>query len=50
MSLLHEAIELLARNEDLPEYYRDHALIGDYKGYRDLHICPDWLLIYKKNS
>lgn len=48
MSLLHEAIELLARNEDLPEHYRDHALIGDYKGYRDLHICPDWLLIYQK--
>ncbi len=24
------------------------SLIGDYKGYRDLHIYPDWLLIYKK--
>lgn len=47
MELLHEVIELLTMKEPLPERYRDHALIGDYKGYRDLHITPDWLLIYK---
>ncbi len=47
MDLLHEAISLLAKNEELPECYKDHALAGEFKGYRDLHICPDWLLIYK---
>ncbi|HHT95130.1 MAG TPA: type II toxin-antitoxin system YafQ family toxin [Clostridia bacterium] len=47
MDLLHEAISLLAKNTPLPEHYRDHALTGNLKGYRDLHITPDWLLIYK---
>ena len=27
--------------------YKDHSLIGDYKGYRECHIEPDWLLVYK---
>jgi mRNA interferase YafQ len=27
--------------------YLDHQLIGNYKGYRECHITPDWLLIYK---
>ncbi len=27
--------------------YKDHALKGDYKGHRECHISPDWLLIYK---
>ncbi|EKY4937501.1 type II toxin-antitoxin system YafQ family toxin [Salmonella enterica] len=31
----------------LPAIYKDHPLQGDYKGYRDAHIEPDWLLIYK---
>ncbi len=47
MDLLHEAISLLAKNASLPEHYRDHALTGKLKGYRDLHIAPDWILIYK---
>ena len=28
----------------------DHALKGDYMGYRECHITPDWLLIYKKEN
>lgn len=47
MELLHQAIELLVMNKTLPARYRDHALIGDYRGYRELHVTPDWLLIYK---
>lgn len=47
MSLLKEAIEILANGEQLPEKYLDHALTGDYKDYRECHIQPDWLLIYR---
>ena len=37
----------LVNEEPLPERYRDHALIGNYKGRRECHIEPDWLLVYK---
>ncbi len=30
----------------LDEKYKDHPLSGNYKGYRECHIQPDWLLIY----
>ncbi len=43
---LEHAIEALARGERLPERMRDHALVGDYRGHRECHIEPDWLLIY----
>ncbi|MGM9937816.1 MAG: type II toxin-antitoxin system YafQ family toxin [Candidatus Ornithomonoglobus sp.] len=36
------------RNErTLPEKYYDHSLEGEYKGFRECHINPDWLLIYQ---
>jgi mRNA interferase YafQ len=41
-------IELLASDDDLPERLRDHALSGDWKGYRDCHVKPDLVLIYAK--
>lgn len=47
MELLKAAIRLLLEGAPLPAQYKDHALIGNWKGYRDLHIEPDWLLIYK---
>jgi mRNA interferase YafQ len=47
MGKLREALALLASGADLPESYRDHALQGEWNGYRDLHIEPDWLLIYR---
>ncbi|WP_411899896.1 type II toxin-antitoxin system YafQ family toxin [Salmonella enterica] len=31
----------------LPAIYKDHPLQGSYSGYRDAHIEPDWVLIYK---
>ena len=40
-------ISMLANGETLPEKYRDHELKGKYKGHRECHITPDWLLIYK---
>ncbi len=40
-------INQLASGNPLEEKYRDHALTGDYKGFRECHIEPDWLLIYQ---
>ena len=47
MALLDTVIELLRKGEPLPVKYRDHALIGNYKGSRECHIKPNWLLIYR---
>lgn len=40
-------MEKLANGEILEAKYRDHALTGNYKGSRECHIEPDWLLIYE---
>ena len=40
-------IEQLANGEPLEAKYRDHDLSGDYQGWRECHIEPDWLLVYK---
>ena len=40
-------VNLLANEEQLPEKYRDHELKGNYVGFRECHIAPDWLLIYR---
>ena len=37
----------LANGETLEAKYRDHWLSGDYGGYRECHIQPDWLLVYQ---
>jgi mRNA interferase YafQ len=47
MRKLLEVIDLLSTGNPLPTRYRDHALTGNRKGYRDCHIESDWLLIYK---
>ena len=44
--LLEEVLKILRTEQLLPSKYRDHALIGNYKNYRECHITPDWLLIY----
>ncbi len=41
------AVELLAETGTLPEGYRPHRLIGEWKGVWECHIEPDWLLIYE---
>ncbi len=46
LSKLRAAIDLLCVGQPLPARYRDHALLGDFKGFRDCHLEPDWLLIY----
>jgi mRNA interferase YafQ len=43
-------VQLLALDEPLPKKHNDHPLIGNWIGYRECHIKPDWLLIYKKSE
>lgn len=47
MQKLKTIIMLLLNEEPLPKHCRDHALKGEWKPYRELHIEPDWLLVYK---
>ena len=44
---LERVIGMLAAQQELPPEYKDHSLIGDYKGCRECHIAPDWLLVYE---
>jgi mRNA interferase YafQ len=46
ISLFKSVIRKLQHGEQLDERYRDHELKGEYKGLRECHIKPDWLLIY----
>jgi len=47
MSKLKTLLGLLIEGKPLPANYLDHPLKGCWKGFRDAHIEPDWLLIYK---
>lgn len=44
---LFEVIDILANGGTLEAKYRDHDLTGNYKGTRECHVEPDWLLIYE---
>lgn len=45
--LLENVVTLLSEQRPLPQKYKDHDLSGDYAGFRECHITPDWLLIYE---
>ena len=47
IELLKDVITKLANGESLPEKHKDHALSNNWKGHRECHITPDWLLIYR---
>ena len=47
MAKLKAVLSLLIEQTALPASYKDHPLRGDWKGSRDLHIEPDWLLLYR---
>lgn len=47
IELLKDIIRQLCSEETLPEKNRDHELSGEWKGCRECHIQPDWLLIYE---
>lgn len=44
---LETVVNRLAAQQPLPDKNRDHTLTGDYIGFRECHIRPDWLLIYR---
>jgi len=59
MDFLEEILEVLLQKKQLAEKHRDHALaekhrdhtlVGNYIGFRECHILPDWLLIYQIDS
>lgn len=44
---LSAVIEMLCVGQPLPRQYKDHPLAGVYSGFRDCHIEPDWIMIYR---
>ncbi|MBK9329068.1 MAG: type II toxin-antitoxin system YafQ family toxin [Sphingobacteriales bacterium] len=50
MPLLLTAIEKLQTDGKLPANYKPHKLTGNYKGFWECHIRPDWLLIWLQND
>ena len=46
LSLIEFVIDELLKENTLPQKYKDHVLTGNYRGFRECHISPDWLLIY----
>lgn len=50
ISRLEKIVELLANEVPLSDQFKDHNLSGNYNGFRECHIAPDWLLIYQVNN
>lgn len=48
--VLEDVIEKLRQDIPLDAKYRDHPLQGNFKGYRDCHVHPDWVLVYGKTD
>jgi mRNA interferase YafQ len=47
---LEKVVDTLANGSKLDDKYKDHELVGNYIGFRECHIKPDWLLVYKIKS
>lgn len=47
LRLLESIVNTLASGQPLPVKNRDHALAGEFSGFRECHILPDWLLVYR---
>ena len=47
---LKKIMTTLSQEKPIPLKHRNHKLKGEYIGYWECHIEPDWLLIYKKNK
>lgn len=50
MEKLAITLTMLIEEKPLPAKYRNHKLQGDYNGFWECHIEPDWLLVYKKTK
>ena len=47
MAKLKQVVAMLCEGTPLPERHRDHPLKGEWRGFRDAHIEPDWLILYR---
>ena len=47
LNLLDKVVDELRQGNPLDEKYKDHILKGEYAGFHECHIKPDWLLIYR---
>ena len=47
LNKLFDVVNILAEGGILEAKYRDHDLSGEYKGTRECHVEPDWLLVYE---
>lgn len=50
MERLRDVVTMLASGKKLDEKYRDHGLAGNYSGFRECHVEPEWLLVYRINQ
>ena len=50
MSLLREAVDILAKTGKLPSKYKPHPLKGNYKNRMECHLQPDWLMVWMQND
>ena len=50
ISKLETVLDILLSGQDLPEQYKDHQLKGEMHEFRECHIEPDWLLVYRKEE
>jgi mRNA interferase YafQ len=50
MDMFKHIHELLINDKNLPAKNKDHELIGNWNGFRECHIEPDWLLIYRRDK
>lgn len=50
LELLNSVVETLASGNPLAEKFRDHSLGGAYSGFRECHVQPDWLLVYRADE
>lgn len=50
IEILNEVVRSISEEQPLPVKNKDHKLTGNYAGYRECHIQPDWLLIYSVDN
>ena len=50
IDLLDDVIRQIADGKELDKKFKDHELSGNWKGHRECHIQPDWLLIYETTN
>ena len=47
---LYDVVDILENDKPMPDKYHNHLLHGNYQGYWECHINPDWLLLYEKDT